>query len=188
MGRGRSTKAGLCAIAASMVLGGCGPQRRDAPPRRAVTAIALDGAPADAIGTSVTLPLGGLDATETTRGTVVSLPGDITFDEGEATIRPAARPTLDKLAQLIKARDPGTVAIEGHTDGRGPDAVNQWLSVARAASVRDYLVEVRMVDGTKLTVRGYGKLRPVAPNRKPDGADDAAGRARNRRVEVVLAN
>ncbi|WP_419825061.1 OmpA family protein [Sphingomonas sp.] len=169
-----------------MALAGCGPERRASPPR-AVTAVALDGAPADAIGTSVTLPLGGLEATETARGTVVSLPGDITFDEGQATIRPSARPTLDKLAMLIKARDPGTVAIEGHSDSRGPDAVNQRLSVARAMAVRDYLVEVRMVDGTKLTVRGYGKLRPAAPNRKPDGEDDSTGRARNRRVEVVLA-
>jgi outer membrane protein OmpA-like peptidoglycan-associated protein len=169
-------------------LGGCGPERRDAPSPHAVTAIALDGAPADAIGTSVTLPLAGLETTETARGTVVSLPGDITFDEGKATIRRAARPTLDKLAQLIRARDPGTVAIEGHSDSRGPDAVNQRLSVARATAVRDYLVEVRMVDGTKLTVRGYGKLRPVAPNRKPNGDDDPEGRARNRRVEVVLAN
>lgn len=184
MGRGRSAAMGLWAMA----LAACGPADRAPDRGRAVTAVALDGAPADAIGTSVTLPLAGLDATETSRGTVVSLAGDITFDEKRATIRPAARATLDRLAVLIKTRDPATVAIEGHTDSKGPDAVNQRLSVARASAVRDYLVDVHAVDGTRLTVRGYGKLRPTAPNRLPDGADDPAGRARNRRVEVVLAN
>lgn len=117
----------------------------------------------------------------------MSLPGDVTFDFNKATIRPDARPTLDKLAQLIKAQQPASVAIEGHTDSKGNDAYNQRLSEARATAVRDYLISVRTVDGTKLQVEGYGELKPVAPNQLPDGQDDEAGRAKNRRVEVVLA-
>jgi outer membrane protein OmpA-like peptidoglycan-associated protein len=128
-----------------------------------------------------------LGATETDRGTLVSLPGDVTFDFDKATIRPDARPTLDKLAELIKAQNPPSVAIEGHTDSKGEDAYNQKLSDARALAVRDYLVSVRTVDGTRLTTKGYGELKPVAPNATADGKDDEAGRAKNRRVEVILA-
>lgn len=128
-----------------------------------------------------------LQATETDRGTLVSLPGDVTFDFNKATVRADARPTLDKLAELIKAQNPASVAIEGHTDSKGNDAYNQRLSEARAVAVRDYLISVRTVDGTKLTTKGVGELKPVAPNMAPDGKDDEAGRGRNRRVEVVLA-
>lgn len=128
-----------------------------------------------------------LGATETDRGTLVSLPGDVTFDFNKATIRPAARPTLDKLAELIKAQTPSSVAIEGHSDSKGNDGYNQRLSEQRATAVRDYLISVRMVDGTKLTTKGFGELKPVAPNATPEGGDDEAGRQRNRRVEVVLA-
>ena len=116
----------------------------------------------------------------------MSLPGDVTFDFDRATIRAEARPTLDKLAALIRSQNPPSVAIEGHTDSKGNDAYNQRLSESRATAVRDYLISVRTVDGTKLTTRGLGELRPVAPNMNPDGRDDEAGRARNRRVEVVL--
>ena len=127
-----------------------------------------------------------LGATETDRGTLVSLPGDVTFDYDKATIRPDARPTLDKLAELIKAQGPPTVAVEGHTDSKGVDAYNQRLSEARATAVRDYLISVRTVDGTKLATKGFGELKPLAPNATPAGGDDAAGRAKNRRVEVTL--
>lgn len=108
------------------------------------------------------------------------------FDFDKATIRPDARPTLDKLAQLIKAQDPPNVAIEGHTDSKGDDSYNQRLSEARATAVRDYLISVQTVDGTKLATKGLGELKPVAPNMKPAGSDDEGGRQRNRRVEVVL--
>lgn len=127
-----------------------------------------------------------LGATQTDRGTLVSLPGDVTFDYDKATIRADARPTLDKLAELIKAQNPASVAIEGHSDSKGDDAYNQKLSERRAMAVRDYLISVRTVDGTKLTTKGIGELKPVAPNATPDGGDDAAGRAKNRRVEVIL--
>lgn len=136
--------------------------------------------PVDAIKTE-------LGATETDRGTLVSLPGDVTFDFDKATIRPDARPTLDKLAELIKAQNPASTAIEGHSDSKGNDSYNQRLSEQRATAVRDYLISVRTVDGTRLKTSGLGELRPVAPNAKPDGSDDEAGRQRNRRVEVILA-
>ena len=117
---------------------------------------------------------------------MVSLSGDVLFDYNKATVRPDARPVLDKVAELIKAQNPPTIMVEGHTDSKGDDRYNQRLSEARATAVRDYLISVRTVDGTKLQVKGYGELKPIAPNMTPDGGDDADGRQRNRRVEVVL--
>lgn len=128
-----------------------------------------------------------LGATQTARGTLIALPGDVLFDFDKATIRPDARASLDKLAALIKAQNPPTTAIEGHSDTKGDDAYNQRLSEARAMAVRDYLIGVRTVDGTKLTTKGLGELRPVAPNATADGGDDPAGRQKNRRVEIILA-
>jgi outer membrane protein OmpA-like peptidoglycan-associated protein len=126
-----------------------------------------------------------LGAVETDRGTVVSLPGDVTFDFDKATIRDTARSTLDQLAALIAAGGAGEIAIEGHTDARGDDAYNKRLSEQRAEAVKAYLAE-KGVSAARLRTIGLGELRPVAPNIKSDGTDDETGRQRNRRVEVVL--
>lgn len=116
----------------------------------------------------------------------MALPGDVLFDFDKADIRPDARPTLDKVAQLI-GQGSGAVAIEGHTDGKGDDSYNLRLSERRAMAVRDYLKDVRMVPGDRLTVKGLGEQRPVAANLAPDGKDNPAGQQKNRRVEIVIA-
>ncbi|UVI40023.1 OmpA family protein [Qipengyuania spongiae] len=127
-----------------------------------------------------------LKATETERGTLVSLPGDVLFDTDKADIRPAARSTLDMLAQLIKAQPAAKITIEGHTDSQGEDAYNQRLSERRAQAVRDYLKDVRQVPASRMSTRGIGEDRPVAQNMTPDGRENAAGMAKNRRVEVII--
>lgn len=126
-----------------------------------------------------------LGAVETDRGTVVSLPGDVTFDFDKATLRADASGTLDRLAQLIQAGGDGQITIEGHTDAKGDDAYNKRLSEQRAAAVQAYLAG-KGVNPARVRTIGLGELRPVAPNARADGADDEAGRQRNRRVEVIL--
>jgi outer membrane protein OmpA-like peptidoglycan-associated protein len=126
-----------------------------------------------------------LGAQQTERGTVVSLASDVTFDFDKATLRNNAKPTLDRLAELIKASPAGSISIEGHTDAKGDDAYNKRLSEQRAAAVNEYLTS-KGIDAAKLTTIGLGELRPVAPNAAADGGDDEAGRQRNRRVEVIL--
>lgn len=126
-----------------------------------------------------------LGAQQTERGTVVSLASDVTFDFDKATLRDNAKPTLDRLAELIKASPSGAISIEGHTDAKGDDEYNKRLSEQRAAAVKAYLA-TKGIDAAKLTTIGLGELRPVAPNAAADGGDDEAGRQRNRRVEVIL--
>lgn len=126
-----------------------------------------------------------LGATETERGTVVSLPGDITFDFNKATIRTEGHATLDRLVQLITAGGEGEITIEGHTDAKGDDDYNKRLSEQRADAVKAYLAE-KGIAADRMKTIGLGELRPVAPNAKPDGTDDEDGRQRNRRVEVIL--
>ncbi len=127
-----------------------------------------------------------LQARDTDRGTVVSLPGDVLFDFDKAEIRTSARPTLDKLAKLIDADPSTTIAIEGHTDSKGDDAYNKRLSERRAQAVRDYLKDVRGVAGDRMTTKGLGEDRPVAQNVTPEGRDNAEGMQKNRRVEVII--
>jgi outer membrane protein OmpA-like peptidoglycan-associated protein len=115
----------------------------------------------------------------------INLLGDILFDFNRATIRPAAEPTLAQVAALIRKYPNSTVLIEGHTDGKGSDTYNLQLSEKRANSVRAWLTAHGIAEGTMRT-GGWGAARPVAPNRKPNGADDPEGRQKNRRVEITV--
>lgn len=85
-----------------------------------------------------------------------------------------------------KANPGAAVTIEGHTDARGADAYNQTLSEQRAASVKQWLVANAQISGPTIATRGWGKSKPVAQNTKPDGSDNPEGRAKNRRVQVVV--
>jgi outer membrane protein OmpA-like peptidoglycan-associated protein len=116
----------------------------------------------------------------------IDLAADVLFDFDKAEIKPEAEPSLQKLATVIRANPGAAIAIDGHTDARGADAYNQKLSEARAASVKQWLVANAQVDGAAIATRGLGRTRPVAPNAKPDGSDDPQGRARNRRVEILV--
>lgn len=110
----------------------------------------------------------------------LDIPSDISFDTGRADIRPALRPILDQFANGLRDQPNTEVRIIGHTDSTGSDAINDPLSLQRANSARDYL-SVRGVDTRRILTAGRGAREPVADN----GSD--AGRAKNRRVEIYLA-
>jgi OOP family OmpA-OmpF porin len=98
---------------------------------------------------------------------------------GSAKLSPKSFKALDELAKIL-ADDPNLkLSIEGHTDNTGSMELNQRLSESRANAVRDYLLS-KGVSETRLTAIGYGPDRPIADNKT------AAGRARNRRVEMKL--
>jgi outer membrane protein OmpA-like peptidoglycan-associated protein len=111
------------------------------------------------------------------RGTRLVLHG-VNFENGRATLLPEARAVLDVVAQSLVDNPEVRLEIAGHTDSRSPAEYNLWLSEERAKAVRDYLIE-RGVAADRLVAKGYGLSRPIAPN------DSPAGRARNRRVELM---
>lgn len=116
----------------------------------------------------------------------IELQADVLFDFDKADLRPEALPSLQKVGAVIDGYPAAPVLIEGHTDAKGSDSYNMTLSENRAASVKRWLVRNAGVDGGRISARGLGETRPVAPNTKPDGSDDPDGRQKNRRVEITL--
>src|SRR5690606_17757762 len=124
--------------------------------------------------------LAALKAKPTPRGMVLTL-GDVLFDTAQATLKPGAYPTIERVAEVLKAEPDRRVTIEGHTDSRGSDEYNQQLSERRAAAVEAALVE-RGVSRDQIISIGKGETFPIASN------DDAGGRQQNRRVELIFAD
>ena len=103
----------------------------------------------------------------------------ILFATGKADVQPESRPVLKEIAGTLKQHADLKILIEGHTDNVGSPASNLALSDARAAAVKTALVSAFGVDGSRITTRGLGDTKPSVPN------TTAAGKAQNRRVEVV---
>ena len=103
----------------------------------------------------------------------------ILFATGKADLQPESRPVLKEIASTLKKYGDLKILIEGHTDNVGSAASNLALSEARAAAVKGALVAEFAVDGGRITTKGLGDTKPSVPN------TTAAGRAQNRRVEVV---
>ena len=103
----------------------------------------------------------------------------IQFDFDKAEIRPESRPTLDEIAKFLKAEPSIAVVVAGHTDAKGAFDYNVDLSRRRAAAVVADLTTRHGIAAQRLTPFGAGMAAPIAGN------DDEAGRAKNRRVELV---
>jgi chemotaxis protein MotB len=119
------------------------------------------------------------------RGLVIILADNILFDSGKARIKREAYGVLNKIASVIKEKAPDkSIGVEGHTDNV-PITHSSWksnreLSTARANNVYHYLVKKGNLKPSMLTTMGYGEFRPVATNAT------SKGRAKNRRVEIVI--
>lgn len=123
----------------------------------------------------------GIDVIKTADNQLkINVPSDISFDVGRADIKANFATVLDGFAQGLVANPQARVRIVGHTDNTGSDAVNDPLSVNRATRTRDHLV-ARGVEVSRVDVTGMGERQPIASN------DTVEGRARNRRVEIFMA-
>lgn len=109
----------------------------------------------------------------------VQVPSDISFELGSASLEPRLRPVLDAFAHGLGSDRATLVKVVGHTDNTGSDAINEPLSLRRAESVRNYLVD-RGIHADRIEVAGRGSREPLVAN------DNAEDRARNRRVEIFL--
>ena len=116
----------------------------------------------------------------------INLSADAYFDFDKATLKPAGRAKLDRLANdMSRTQQIYGIQVVGHTDSLGSAGYNQNLSERRAATVRHYLIS-RGLDGSRIDALGMGEHQPVAPNKHRDGSDNPAGRAQNRRVEIAI--
>ena len=121
-----------------------------------------------------------INATTTKEGIKIELPNNILFDVGKFDLKPSAAETLRLVADVIKSYPGSTVKIQGHTDATGDANANQKLSEDRAKSVMSALQKLAIPTDIKLQPEGFGQNKPVASN------DTEAGRAQNRRVEIVI--
>ena len=110
----------------------------------------------------------------------LDIPSDISFDVGRADVKSNFRAILDTFATGLVSNQNSNVTIIGHTDSTGSDAINNPLSLNRAASVRDYLTS-RSVALSRIAIDGRGSREPLVAN------DTAANKAKNRRVEIFVA-
>ncbi len=120
-----------------------------------------------------------LQTQDTARGLIVNM-SDVLFDTAKHTLRPLAREKLAKVAGIVAGHPGLKLDIEGHTDSVGSDEYNQALSERRSAAVSEYLTGQGM-PASSVTSKGMGETHPVASN------DNAAGRQKNRRVEIVIS-
>ena len=104
----------------------------------------------------------------------------ISFRSGKSMIEPSSYPVLDKVGQALKLFPNASISVEGHTDSMGSDSTNLLLSQDRADAVREYLISNLGVSVEKVSSVGYGESTPVANN------ETESGRARNRRIEIVM--
>ena len=111
---------------------------------------------------------------------IYSLEEDILFDVDQSALKPTAKKHLDEIIASINKRYPnGKIGVFGFTDSTGSKDYNKELSEQRARSVSQYLSSTGQIDASRISVAGKGEKQPTATNATE------AGRAKNRRVEIV---
>ena len=120
-----------------------------------------------------------LPTNETDRGLVSEIAG-LQFATGTAKLSEPARESLARFSGIVAQYPDIKIKIEGHTDNTGSVEKNNQLSLARATSVRDYLIG-QGIAASRIAVEGFGPSKPATDNAT------AEGRATNRRVEIVLS-
>ena len=109
---------------------------------------------------------------------LITLDSGILFDVDKYDLRPEAEEVLKNLAIVLKEADIKAFEIDGHTDSDAGDKHNQILSENRANAVKNFLTSQGIT--AEITIKGYGKTRPIASNDTPEG------KQKNRRVEIVI--
>lgn len=109
----------------------------------------------------------------------VTYAADAFFDFDKAVLKPAGKASLDELTSKLQGMNLEVIIAVGHTDSVGTDAYNEKLAIRRAESVKTYLRD-KGIDANRIYTEGKGEKQPVADNKT------AAGRAKNRRVEIEV--
>ena len=111
----------------------------------------------------------------------IFMPSDVLFGYDESFLRPEAISSLEKLGELIRRNPASRFRIEGHTDSFGGPDYNARLSLARAESVKQWLMDRMAIDPSRMETRGLGNTKPLVP-----GTGSIEDQKLNRRVEIVI--
>jgi outer membrane protein OmpA-like peptidoglycan-associated protein len=125
--------------------------------------------------------LENVQATQTERGTVLTLGGDVLFDTGRADLKAGAQRSIDQIATFLGEHPERRVQIEGFTDSQGGSDYNIELSQRRADAVAMAIIQ-RGIEAQRVRATGYGEQYPKASN------NSEGSRQLNRRVEIIVAN
>lgn len=131
----------------------------------------------------------GLEAREVDEGVIIYLPTVFLFTFDSSTLTDEARKQLREVARLLTSdvAQNRHVTVEGHADAVGSRTYNRTLSDRRASLVMEELV-AGGVKAERISKRVFGEDKPLEPNRRPDGTDNPEGRAKNRRVALLIEN
>ena len=122
----------------------------------------------------------GVSVTRNGDQIILNMPSNITFDTGQASLKPEFFGVLNSVALVFQEFPRTLIDIYGHTDSDGSEQFNLDLSQRRAEAVASYLSAQR-IDPRRMLIRGFGETQPIAPN------TTEAGKAQNRRVEIRIA-
>ncbi|UOO82855.1 OmpA family protein [Uruburuella testudinis] len=146
--------------------------------------VAAQGSSLGTAGSSLSAAGGNLSARQNEFNIEINLSSDVLFDFDKAELKPEADAELEKAAEVIREKGKGIILIVGHTDSKGSDAYNKQLSLTRADAVKNWFEAHGLHQDYQTD--GAGAAKPVAPNSHADGSDNPEGRAKNRRVEIVI--
>lgn len=121
----------------------------------------------------------GAEVIKADEGIVVKFDEGILFDFNSTELKPVAKENIAKLAATLNKEPDTEILVLGHTDNKGTKEVNQRISLARANAVKSFAVS-NGINGSRIKTEGKDFSEPIASN------DTDAGRAQNRRVEIVI--
>jgi len=110
----------------------------------------------------------------------------VNFDFDKSDLTKADVAELKKAIDFVRKYPAAKVELEGHTDSKGTEQYNQKLSERRVEAVKQYLIKEGAADKARISAKGYGESKPIAPNTTKEGKDNPEGRAENRRVEILI--
>ncbi|RYD77641.1 MAG: OmpA family protein [Sphingobacteriales bacterium] len=110
---------------------------------------------------------------------------NVFFDFDKYTLRPESYAELNRVVMFLNEYPKVEIEMGAHTDSKGSDEYNITLSHNRAKSVMEYILS-KGIATSRITFKGYGETKPVAPNANTDGTDNPDGRQLNRRVEFII--
>ena len=111
---------------------------------------------------------------------------NVFFDFDKYDLRPESSTELNRVIMFLNDYPNVEIELGAHTDSKGSDDYNQTLSHNRAKSCMDYIINIGKIPASRVSFKGYGETKPVAPNANTDGTDNAEGRQLNRRVEFMI--